>query len=160
MHGIDTLRGTRLVWPVTTKEVTDEGLIAAGGALIPGDMVIVAIGETPDLSYLPEGVNRFRDRLAPAADLSILEGVFAAGDVIRPGRLVDAIGAGSKAADAADAYVRGETWTFGEKKEAIPAERLGRAYFERRHACDLPDRGPQFRALHQLRRLPGLPDVL
>ncbi len=43
----------------------------------------------------------------PKADKSIMEGVFAAGDVIKPGRLVDAIGAGTKAAHAADLYVSG-----------------------------------------------------
>ncbi len=69
--------------------------------------------------------------------MSILPGVFAAGDVIRPGRLVDAIGAGTKAADAADAYLRGEAWA-PQPKSLIPAGRLGKAYFERCHACDVP----------------------
>mgnify|MGYP001630082407 CR=1 FL=1 len=130
-------QGGRLVWPVMTKAITEEGLLAADGRLFPAETVIITIGETPDLSYLPEGVPTFRDWLAPGPDMSILPGVFAAGDVIRPGRLVDAIGAGTKAADAADAYLRGEAWA-PQPKSLIPAGRLGKAYFERCHACDVP----------------------
>lgn len=39
---------------VMTKEITDGGLITADGTLIPGDMVIITIGESPDLGYLPK----------------------------------------------------------------------------------------------------------
>ena len=52
-------------WPVMTKEITDGGLITADGTLISGDMVIITIGESPDLGYLPEGVRKFRDWVIP-----------------------------------------------------------------------------------------------
>ena len=51
--------GGKLLWPVMTKEITDGGLITADGTLISGDMVIITIGESPDLGYLPEGVRKF-----------------------------------------------------------------------------------------------------
>lgn len=129
--------GGKLLWPVMTKAVTDEGLVTVDGALIPGDMVIITIGESPDLGYLPEGVRKFRDWVAPEADTSILEGVFAAGDMVKPGRLVDAVGAGSKAAEAADAYFRGVSYAPVEK-EPVPSGQLSKAYFVHCHHEDLP----------------------
>jgi len=62
-----------------TKEIIDGGLITADGTFISGDMVIITIGESPDLGYLPEGVRKFRDWVIPGADMSLLENVFAAG---------------------------------------------------------------------------------
>jgi len=128
--------GGKLFWPVRTREITDKGLITEDGTLIPGEMVIIAIGETPDLSYLTENVRKFREWLVPDEDMSILDGVFAVGDVIRPGLLVHAIGSGRQAALAADAWLRGEKYTPG-KKQAVPATRLRTAYFEKCHRCDL-----------------------
>ena len=65
--------GGKLLWPVMTKEIIDRGLITADGTLISGDMVIITIGESPDLGYLPEGVRKFRDWVIPGADMSLLE---------------------------------------------------------------------------------------
>ena len=64
--------GGKLVWPVQTKEVTDHGIISQEGTLIPGKMVIITIGESPDLSFLPEGLEKFREWIVPKADLSIM----------------------------------------------------------------------------------------
>jgi NADPH-dependent glutamate synthase beta subunit-like oxidoreductase/Pyruvate/2-oxoacid:ferredoxin oxidoreductase delta subunit len=129
--------GGKLVWPVRTREITDEGLITEDGTLIPGEMVIIAIGEAPDLSYLGENVKKFREWLVPDEDMSILDGVFAAGDVIKPGLLVHAIGSGRQAAFAADAWLRGGKHV-PEKKEAVPEARLHTASFAKCHGCDLP----------------------
>ncbi|MDR1776999.1 MAG: FAD-dependent oxidoreductase [Desulfovibrio sp.] len=129
--------GGKIVWPVQTREITDEGLITEDGTLIPGEMVIITIGESPDLSYITENVNKFRDWLAPDENLSILDGVFAAGDVIKPGLLVHAIGTGRQAAFAADAWLRGKE-RKPEKKWAVPRTRLHTAYFAKCHGYDLP----------------------
>lgn len=129
--------GGKLVWPVQTREITDKGLITQNGTLIPGEMVIITIGESPDLSYLPEGLEKFRDWLVPKADRSIMDGVFAAGDVIKPGLLVHAIGSGRQAALAADAWLRGESYV-PETREQVPAQRLHTAYFAKYHERDLP----------------------
>lgn len=129
--------GGKLVWPVQTREITDKGLITEDGALLPGEMVIITIGEAPDLSYLGENVKKFRDWLVPDEDMSILDGVFAAGDVIKPGLLVHAIGSGRQAAFAADAWLRGEKYAPGNR-EAVPATRLRTAYFAKCHSCELP----------------------
>ena len=124
-----------------TAKITDAGVYDQDGRFIPGDMVIVSIGEAPVLDYLPadDSIKKFRQWLVPQEDQSILDGVFAAGDVIKPGRLVDAIGGGIKAAHFADEYVLEEPLQAMAKKEVIPAERISREYFDKCHHCNLLD---------------------
>ncbi|MFQ8735581.1 MAG: hypothetical protein ACLSAH_05655 [Bilophila wadsworthia] len=57
------------------------------------------------------------------ADMSLLENVFAAGDVIKPGLLADAIGTGIKAAEAVDASLHGVAYAPVEKKP-VPSGQL------------------------------------
>jgi NADPH-dependent glutamate synthase beta subunit-like oxidoreductase/ferredoxin len=131
--------GGELLWPVMTKAVTGEGIIASDGRLIPGDMVIVAIGDEPEVDFLPEGVPTFRKSwLVPGEDRSILPGVFAAGDVVRPGLLTAAIGSGREAALAADAWMRGAPYAPAPRRTM--AERsLHLEYFSRVPAGEMPD---------------------
>ena len=136
--------GGKLIWPVMTREITDEGIVASDGRLIPGDMVIITVGETPELEYLPEGVRKFRDWVVPEADMSILPGVFAVGDVIRPGRLVDAIGSGARAAESVDAFLRGVPFKAGPERLEIPATRLSTEYFDAFQHSELPAPGDDY----------------
>ncbi len=129
--------GGELVWPVFTKEIRPDGVLCEDGRLIPGTQVIITIGESPDLSYLPEGVEKFRDWLKPAPDQSVLEGVFAVGDVIRPGLLVHAIGSGNSAADSVHAYLKGEPYAPKAKTLIAPGA-LSTAWFARRDRNELP----------------------
>lgn len=135
--------GGRLLWPVETKEITADGLILKSGELIPADTVIITIGEAADLSFLPADIPTERGCLKPAADYTVAPGVFTAGDTIRPGRLVDAVGAGRQAALAADAYLTAGAYT-PENKQRIPAGRLSTAYFKKCHSCDLPAPGDDY----------------
>ncbi len=130
--------GGELIWPVFTKEIRPDGIITQAGNLIKGDMVIITIGESPDLSFLPAGIELDRGYLKPSANLSVAEGIFTAGDTTKPGRLVDAIGAGRQAALSVTAYLAGKPY-LGEQKNMIPATRLKTAYFKKCHSCDLPD---------------------
>jgi ferredoxin len=129
--------GGIILWPVQTKAITPEGIITQDGSLIAGDTVIISIGESPDLSFLPPEITLVRGYLTPQTNYSIAEGVFTAGDTIRPGRLVDAVGAGRQAASAVDAYLSGGSYQ-PEQKQKIPSERLSTAYFKKCHSCDLP----------------------
>lgn len=134
--------GGKLIWPFMTTKITDAGIYADDGRFIEADQIIVSIGEAPVLDYLPKdaGIQKFRDTwLVPDKEKAIMEGVFAAGDVIKPGRLTDAIGDAIKAAFYADAYVMGSEKKVFPQKEQIPAERISRAYFEKCHHCSLPD---------------------
>lgn len=133
-------RGGKLVWPFFTEKITAEGVYDNDGRFIPADEVIVSIGEAPILDYLPEDerIQKFRGSwLIANSDKSILPGVFAAGDVIKPGRLTDAIGDGIKTAHYADQYVMGAEATPFPEKVKIPAERLSKAYFTKCHHCEL-----------------------
>lgn len=136
---IDHIKGLggEIIWPVMTKEITEKGIIAEDGRLIPGDEVIITIGESPDLSYLPSDVAKFRAWLAPKADQSIMDGVFAVGDTIKPGLLVSAIASGNSAADAVEAYFKGEPYTAPAREE-IPAKKLHTAYFAKYEKGGLP----------------------
>lgn len=132
-------RGGKLVWPFMTTKITDEGIYDNKGRFVPGDMVIVSIGESPVLDYLPQDdrIKKFRDWLVPNKDNSILDDVFVAGDVIKPGRLTDAIGSGQRAAYYADAYVLGkEVKPFPEKRE-MNKEELHKAYFTKYHHTEI-----------------------
>lgn len=129
--------GGKLLWPVATKEITAEGLITTTGELINGDTVIITVGETPDLSFLPEGIPLERGCLKPDGRYGIADGIFTAGDTIRPGRLVDAIGAGREAAMAVDAYLKGDSYTAETKNKIAPA-RLTTAYFKKCSASEIP----------------------
>ena len=129
--------GGELIWPVFTKEISAAGIITQNGDLIKGDMVIITIGESPDLSYLPAGIELERGCLKPDENWAIAEGIFTAGDTTKPGRLVDAIGAGRQAALSVNSYLAGEKYT-AEAKNKIPAARLKTAYFKKCHSCDLP----------------------
>ena len=130
--------GGKIIYPFMTKKITDEGIYADDGRFIAADQVIVSIGEAPVLDFLPE-VKKFRDWVVPNADKTILPKVFAAGDVIKPGRLTDATGDARITAIAIDKYLRGEPITLPVKKKIVPSENLSRKYFEKCHHCDLPD---------------------
>jgi len=76
------------------------------------DAIILAIGETSDLSFLPENIAvTGRDTIAvnPVTLETSLPGVFAGGDVVSgPATVIEAIAAGMRAAVSMDRYLRGE----------------------------------------------------
>lgn len=89
--------------------------VAGSEFTIDVDNVIVAIGQTPDASGL-NGVIELskRNTIIVGGDslATNIPGVFAAGDVVTgPATVVDAIGAGKKAASSIDLYLRGEEAT-------------------------------------------------
>ncbi|WP_238543517.1 4Fe-4S dicluster domain-containing protein [Pelosinus sp. HCF1] len=125
------------MWPVVTKEVTAEGIITQDNQFIKGDTIIIAIGEVPELEFLPEGIVIEKGHLKVAGDYRIAEGVYTAGDAVKPGRMVDAIGAAQQAAAAVDAYLMGTTYQL-QTKTKIDKNRLSTAYFKKCHTCDVP----------------------
>jgi NADH-quinone oxidoreductase subunit F len=78
---------------------------------IPVDAVISAISQEPDLDYL-EGtsikVSRGKVVIDPCSGMTSCDGVFAGGDVVTgPATVIEAIGAGIKAAKEIDKYLGG-----------------------------------------------------
>ncbi len=82
---------------------------------VEADTVIAAVGQAPDLSFLPpdSSLERTRwERLVVDENrlATNLPGVFAGGDFVSgPGMVIDAIAAGRRAAIAIDKYLRGDT---------------------------------------------------
>ncbi len=78
---------------------------------VDADTVVLAIGEIPDLSFLPQEVS-VSQQLVRVGELgsTSVQGVFACGDLIdQPRSVAHAIGSGKKAAVAIDCYLRGKS---------------------------------------------------
>ena len=119
-------------WPVFTKEITDKGVVLEDGELIPADTVVISIGDVPDLSFIPEDVAVERGHVKVDAHYQTTHPkVFAVGDVVRPGLLTDAIGAGRKAANAIDDILSGKR-PSASPKQVVDIDRVTMAYYDPR----------------------------
>jgi NADPH-dependent glutamate synthase beta subunit-like oxidoreductase len=106
------------------------------------ETVISAIGETPDLSLLPEG-------MAPSETGSKVNGmqIFSGGDAVTgAGRVVDAIASGKRAARAIDKRLRGKEIEEQPVKELAPLEEINTAYFPLQAAVRMPELAVRKRA--------------
>ncbi|HVO37001.1 MAG TPA: FAD-dependent oxidoreductase [Candidatus Acidoferrum sp.] len=76
---------------------------------VEADMVILAIGETPDLSFLPKEAELNDDGtlwVNPVTTETSISGVFAGGDVVTgPATVIEAIRAGKQAAESIENYL-------------------------------------------------------
>ncbi len=112
--------------------------------LIETDTVIFAVGESADLSLLPQGLKTDANHILadPVTLETNLPGVFAAGVVVSgPGSVVEAIASGKKAAVSIDRYLRGKDLRQGreaEKKAIQNPPREGMEKKRRRWAPLLP----------------------
>ena len=133
--------GGKIIYPFVTKKITDEGIYSDDGKFVEADQVIVSIGESPVLDFLEceKGIKKFRDWLVADAEKKILPKVFAAGDVIKPGRLTDAIGDARLTALMINQFLLGEKITPLPQKKIVPSVNLSKKFFEKCHHCDLPD---------------------
>ncbi|MDA8165427.1 MAG: FAD-dependent oxidoreductase, partial [Desulfobacteraceae bacterium] len=118
--------GATFKWPVSTREVTEEGLVAASGEVIPAQTVIISIGDIPAISFLPETVETIKaaggtwikcDPSGRTSDPKIL----AVGDVERPGLATNALGSGRNAAGYVIAALNGQEYQPFTKKVIAPA---------------------------------------
>ncbi len=134
--------GGTILTGFTPLQITEEGVYSSDGRFVQGDMVISAIGEEPDLDYLPEElhIGKFRGKwLVVRRDSALCDGLFAAGDAVHPGRLADAIGAGARAAHFADAYVMGKQAEPYGKPAPIPYHRIHKEGFRRFLPSEIPE---------------------
>jgi NADPH-dependent glutamate synthase beta subunit-like oxidoreductase/2,4-dienoyl-CoA reductase-like NADH-dependent reductase (Old Yellow Enzyme family) len=126
-------RGRRRPVPIKDSEfVTD------------ADMVISAIGEVPDLSFLDP--NKFK--LTPNGTIGVnpntlstsLPGIFAGGDVASgPSTVIEAIAAGRKAAISIDKYLRGQSLEYEElMPNTINIEDIDTASIRKRKRQKMP----------------------
>jgi len=132
--------GAKFLWPRFTKAITDKGVELTSGEIIPADTVIVAIGDLPDLSFLPEEIATTKGFIVVDDNFQTSDKqVFAVGDVVKPGLLTEAIGAGRVAARNIDDLLNG----IKEKYDKLPPfdfQRVHPEYFDPRKA-DFGDTG-------------------
>lgn len=126
--------GAKFRYPCFTKEVTEEGVVLTTGELIPADTVVVSIGDAPDLDYLPDSIAVERG-FVQVNDLyqTTDSKVFAIGDIVRPGLLTQAIGAGRTAAKTIDGILRGIR-PQSDTSSIIDYKRMTLEYFDPRQS--------------------------
>lgn len=137
--------GAKFRYPCFTKEVTAEGVVLTSGEVIPADTVVISIGDMPDLEFLPESIStRQGFVLVDEENRTSDPQVFAIGDIVKPGLLTDAIGAGRKAAQTIDALLTGKrpdqckSWLerfdveYSESSERIDYSRMTQEYYDPR----------------------------
>ena len=113
---------------------------------IDADLVIMAVGQDTDLSYLDEDIelDQRRNVILDTAFQTSAEGVFAAGDIKAPGLVISGVGEGKRAAMSIDNYLGGSGIYFGRTIE-IPESRLNPRIW------DLPREEPAKLAVDQRR---------
>lgn len=87
---------------------------------IETDEIILAIGQDPDLSRIPENLKLTGSRTVQVDPLTLetsLTGIFAGGDIVSgTSSVVEAIAAGKKASISIDRYLKGEDLKKGREK--------------------------------------------
>ena len=116
--------------------------------LMDADVVISAIGARPDLECILESIERTSNGHQIAVDENTMgtsvEGIFAAGDAVTGmAFVVDAIGAGHKAARAMDAYLRGQDPSGFGKPEGSQVAELTEEDIARKRAAGQIVGGPR-----------------
>jgi len=90
--------------------------------LVGLDTLILAIGETPNLSFLPKEVELTQENtiaVDPFTMETTKEGIFAGGDVVSgPASVAEAIVAGKRAAESIDHYIKSKV-RYGRKVEPV-----------------------------------------
>jgi len=124
--------GAIFLWPRFTKAITARGVELTDGEILPADTVIVAVGDVPDISFLPEEIAVKNGFIAVDEQFRTSDDqIFAVGDVTKPGLLTEAIGAGRIAAGTIDALLRGAGETY-DKLPPIDVQRVKTEYFDSR----------------------------
>ncbi len=145
--------GARFRWPVTARAITETGVQLADGETIPAETVVISIGDAPDLDFVPPEIDREKGFIKVDADFRTTHPkIFAIGDVVRPGLLTDAIGAGRRAAEAIDVLLTGRK-PVADERPAIDMRRVKLEYYDPRilHYESLEQCGSQCASCGQCR---------
>ena len=129
--------GATFKWPVFTKQITKNGVVLEDGEVLKADTVVISIGDIPDLDFLDDSIiveNGFIhvDPFSRTSDPR----VFAIGDVVGPGLITDAIGAGRRAAISIDRIISGKSPDHGEILPVVDKDRISLEYYHPRNTAD------------------------
>lgn len=124
--------GAKFRWPVFTRAITEEGVQLDDGEVIPADSVFISIGDAPDVAFLPDDIALDRGFIKVDEHFQTSNPkVYAIGDIVRPGLLTDAIGAGRRTAEAIDAVASGKR-PAADPKTIIDIHRVNLEYYDPR----------------------------
>jgi NADPH-dependent glutamate synthase beta subunit-like oxidoreductase/glutamate synthase domain-containing protein 3/Fe-S-cluster-containing hydrogenase component 2 len=124
--------GAQFRWPYATGAVTKDGVELTTGEVLPADLVVVAVGDAPDLSFLPDQIVRDRGFIKVNNIFQTNDPrIFAIGDSVRLGLLTEAIGAGRQAAQAIDDITKGRYDTY-DQLPPIDTVRVKLEYYDPR----------------------------
>jgi NADPH-dependent glutamate synthase beta subunit-like oxidoreductase/Pyruvate/2-oxoacid:ferredoxin oxidoreductase delta subunit len=123
--------GGRIIWPFFTAKVDEKGVHGKNGELLEADTVIIAIGERPDLSFVPRAwlTDRGMMHVDGCLQSPHAPGVFAIGDTVQPGLLTHAIGQGADVALQIDAFLAGQELAPLKHPEVIPVSCLSKELY-------------------------------
>jgi NADPH-dependent glutamate synthase beta subunit-like oxidoreductase/glutamate synthase domain-containing protein 3/Pyruvate/2-oxoacid:ferredoxin oxidoreductase delta subunit len=124
--------GAKFLWPRFTKVITQTAVELKEGEVLPADTVIMAVGDQPDLRFLPGEIKTEKGFVVVNEKYQTSDPkVFAIGDAVRLGLLTDAIGAGRTAARAISDMLRGRDEAY-DQLPAIDPERVKIEYYDPR----------------------------
>lgn len=92
-HGVN-LHPQSTVRSFTESNGAVTGVVLDGGAILPADVVVVAIGATPATRWLTDSGPRIADGVICDANCAVAQGIYAAGDVARFYHWVTTTGSG------------------------------------------------------------------
>ena len=125
-------KGTQILWPKLTARYSSEEkkLYFTDGSSLEADLVVISVGDTPILDFLPQGIHTERgwvavNEIGQTSDVK----VFAIGDATGLGLVTHAIGQGRLAAETIH-YQLMHAPRQPEVKEVIPYERIRKEYYD------------------------------
>ena len=129
--------GASFRWPCFTKKITKKGVVLQDGEVLKADTIVISIGDIPNLDFLDETITVEKgfiavDKFNRTSD----PGVFAIGDVVGPGLITDAIGAGRRAALSIDRIIGGKSPDHGDILPQVDKQRISLEYYNPRNDAD------------------------
>ena len=140
-------------WPCFTKKIKKTGVVLQDGEILKADTIVISIGDVPDLEFLDDSITIengfvFVDQFSQTSDPQ----VFAIGDVVGPGLITDAVGAGRRAAQNIDRIIKGKSPDHGDILPQVDKQRISLEYYDPRNiAGNLIDCGEDCASCGQCR---------
>jgi len=132
--------GATFRWPCFTKQINKKSVEIQDNEKIEADTVVVSIGDVPDLDFIGKNIDIQRGFIAVNDFQQTSDNkVFAIGDVVGPGLITDAIGAGRRTAENIDQMIEGKVPSTGQLLPMINKKRISLEYYDPRNVADTLD---------------------
>jgi len=132
--------GATFRWPCFTKQINKKSVEIQDNEKIEADTVVVSIGDVPDLDFIGKNIDIQRGFIAVNDFQQTSDNkVFAIGDIVGPGLITDAIGAGRRTAENIDQMIEGKVPSTGQLLPMINKKRISLEYYDPRNVADTLD---------------------